>query len=91
LDLLLDVKRLTNGRSKKVANHAHMVALYTMYCNFIRNHSKVRMSPATAARIAVSYLSFDNVLGASTPLRYPNRAARTRSARLRFQTEALPA
>lgn len=38
--------RLTNGHSKKVANHAHIVALYTMFYNFFRyprlssNHSR---------------------------------------------------
>lgn len=31
--------RLTNGHSKTVANHAHMVALYTLFYNFIRTHS----------------------------------------------------
>jgi hypothetical protein len=32
--------RLTKGHSKKVAN----VALYTMFYNFIRTHSKLRMA-----------------------------------------------
>jgi len=30
--------RLTNGFSKKLENHAHAVALYFMYYNFVRNH-----------------------------------------------------
>lgn len=54
--------RLTNGHSKKVANHAHMVALYTMFYNFIRNHSSVRMTPAMAAGIAPTFMSFEDVL-----------------------------
>jgi IS1 family transposase len=54
--------RLTNGHSKKVANHAHMVALYTLFYNFIRTHGKLRMSPAMAAGIAPSFLSFEDVL-----------------------------
>ena len=54
--------RLTNGHSKKVANHAHMVALYTMFYNFIRTHSKLRMSPAMAAGIADTFLGFEDVL-----------------------------
>lgn len=54
--------RLTNGHSKKVANHAHMVALYTLFYNFIRTHGKLRMSPAMAAGIAKTYLTFDDVL-----------------------------
>lgn len=54
--------RLTNGHSKKVANHAHMVALYTVFYNFIRTHGKLRMSPAMAAGIATTFLSFEDVL-----------------------------
>lgn len=54
--------RLTNGHSKKVANHAHMVALYTVFYNFIRTHGKLRMSPAMAAGIASTFLSFEDVL-----------------------------
>ncbi len=54
--------RLTNGHSKKVANHAHMVALYTMFYNFIRTHSKLRMSPAMAAGIADTFMGFEAIL-----------------------------
>lgn len=54
--------RLTNGHSKKVANHAHMVALYTLFYNFIRTHGKLRMSPAMAAGIATTFMSFEDVL-----------------------------
>ena len=54
--------RLTNGHSKKVANHAHMVALYTLFYNFIRTHSTLRMSPAMAAGIADTFLGFEDVL-----------------------------
>ncbi len=54
--------RLTNGHSKKVANHAHMVALYTLFYNFIRTHSKLRMTPAMAAGIADTFLGFEDVL-----------------------------
>jgi IS1 family transposase len=54
--------RLTNGHSKKVANHAHMVALYTLFYNFIRTHGKLRMSPAMAAGITPTFMSFEDVL-----------------------------
>ena len=40
--------RLTNGHSKKIDNHVHMVALYTCWYNFARYNSAVRMSPAMA-------------------------------------------
>lgn len=54
--------RLTNGHSKKVANHAHMVAIYTMFYNFIRTHGKLRMTPAMAAGISTTFLSFEDVI-----------------------------
>jgi hypothetical protein len=41
--------RLTAAHSKKIENHAHMVALYTVWYNFARINSAVRMSPAMAA------------------------------------------
>lgn len=44
--------RLTNGFSKKVANHTHMVALYTVFYNFCRMHKSLRMSPAMAAGVS---------------------------------------
>ena len=63
--------RLTNGHSKKVANHAHMVALYTVFYNFIRTHSKLRMSPAMHAGIASTFLSFEDVLARVDAMQAP--------------------
>jgi len=40
--------RLTTGFSKKVANHEHMVALYTVWYNWIRSHKAHRLTPAMA-------------------------------------------
>ncbi len=54
--------RLTKGHSKKVANHAHMVALYTLFYNFIRTHSKLRMTAAMQAGIATTFMSFADVM-----------------------------
>jgi IS1 family transposase len=44
--------RLTNAFSKKVENHLHSLALFTTYYNFVKVHSKLRMSPAMAAGVA---------------------------------------
>ena len=44
--------RLTNAFSKKIENHAYAVALHMMYYNFVRIHSKLRMSPAMAAGVS---------------------------------------
>ena len=41
--------RLTNGFSKKLENHVHMVALYTVFYNWTRIHNTLRTSPAQAA------------------------------------------
>jgi IS1 family transposase len=54
--------RLTNGHSKTVANHTHMVALYTLFYNFIRTHSKLKMTPAMQAGIASTFMTFEDVL-----------------------------
>jgi IS1 family transposase len=43
--------RLTNGFSKKVANHAHAMALHFMYYNFVRIHKSLRTTPAMAAGV----------------------------------------
>ena len=44
--------RLTNGFSKKLENHGHMVALYFLYYNFCRVHKTLRVTPAMEAGLA---------------------------------------
>ena len=41
--------RLTNGFSKKVENHIHMVALYAVFYNFTKIHKTLKVTPAMAA------------------------------------------
>lgn len=43
--------RLTNGFSKKIENHLHMLSLYFVHYNFCRMHKTLRMSPAMAAGV----------------------------------------
>ena len=44
--------RLTNAFSKKAENHGHMVALYTTWYNFVRQHKTLRCSPSMAAGLS---------------------------------------
>jgi IS1 family transposase len=44
--------RLTNAFSKKLDNHAYAVALHFMYCNFVRIHQTLRVTPAMEAGLA---------------------------------------
>jgi hypothetical protein len=53
--------RLTNAFSKKLTNHAHMVALYALWYNFVRQHKTLRMSPAMAAGIETRLWSMEDV------------------------------
>ena len=53
--------RLTNAFSKKFESHAHMVALYTVWYNFVRVHKTLRVSPAMAAGVTDRLWSMEDV------------------------------
>ena len=44
--------RLTNGFSKKLDNHIHMLSLYFVHYNFCRIHKSLKMTPAMAASVS---------------------------------------
>ena len=46
--------RRTNGFSKKVANHAHALALHYLYYNFCRIHQSLRITPAMATGVSTT-------------------------------------
>lgn len=53
--LVIDVQQGlfgANAFSKKVENHALAVALPMMYCNSVRTHKTLRVTPAMAAGVA---------------------------------------
>jgi len=53
--------RLTNAFSKKFENHAHMVALYTVWYNFVRTHKTHKLSPAMSAGITDTLMSMNDL------------------------------
>jgi len=45
--------RLTNAFSKKFDNHMHMVALYTVWYNYVKQHKSLKgLSPAMATGLS---------------------------------------
>ena len=54
--------RLTNGFSKKVENHAYMVALYFMHYNFCRIHQTLRVTPAMEAGVTDHVWTVEEIL-----------------------------
>ena len=53
--------RLTNAFSKKFENHVHMVALYTVWYNFVRIHKTLRVTPAMAAGLTTKLMSMEDI------------------------------
>ena len=54
---------LTNAFSKKLENHAAMVALYFMYYNFARVHQPIRVTPAMEAGVSDHVWSIGEIVG----------------------------
>ena len=55
--------RLTNAFSKKLENHAAMVALHFMYYNFGRVHQTLRVTPAMESGIASHVWTIQEIVG----------------------------
>jgi len=54
--------RLTNAFSKKFQNHVHMVALYTVWYNFVKQHRSLKgSSPAMAAGVSRTLWSVEEI------------------------------
>ncbi|WP_406872598.1 IS1 family transposase [Aminobacter sp. P9b] len=75
--------RLTNAFSKKFENHVHMVALYTVWYNFIRIHKTLKMSPAMAAGVSNTLWSMNDIcdkMNAVAPKPGPRGSYKKRTA-----------
>ncbi|NGO54509.1 DDE-type integrase/transposase/recombinase [Allomesorhizobium camelthorni] len=53
--------RLTDAFSKKFENHVHIVALFTVWYNFIRIHKTLKMTPSMAAGVSATAWSMDDL------------------------------
>jgi lambda repressor-like predicted transcriptional regulator len=52
---------LADAFSKKFENHMHMVALYTVWYNFVKLHKAHRMTPAMAAGVSDRLWSMEDI------------------------------
>ncbi len=71
--------RLTNGFSKKVENHCHMIAIYAAWYNFVRIHKTLKVTPAMEAGLTDRLWTMEDIaavvdeLDAQTPRKKPGR------------------
>jgi IS1 family transposase len=54
--------RLTNAFSKKLENHCHAVALYSVWYNFVRIHKTLKVAPAMAAGVTDKLWSMEDIV-----------------------------
>jgi len=52
---------LTNGFSKKLENHMWMVAIYTVYYNWIKIHKTLRVTPVMEAGLSTQVCTFEDL------------------------------
>jgi hypothetical protein len=54
--------RLTCAFSKRFESYVHMVALYTLWYNWVRIHKTLRTTPAMAANLTTTLMSMEDVV-----------------------------
>lgn len=54
--------RLTNAFSKRLESHIHMVALYTVWYNWMRIHKTLKVTPAMAANLTDKLMGFEDLI-----------------------------
>lgn len=82
--------RLTNGFSKKFENHAHMVAIYAVWYNWIRIHKTLRVTPAMAAELTDRLWGWEDLVAMMDADQPRRSAALTGKPPPQFQTETPP-
>lgn len=63
--------RLTNAFSKKLENHAHSLALYFFYYNFVRIHKSLKVTPAMAAGVSDTLMSMSDLVSLADAMEEP--------------------
>ena len=71
--------RLTNAFSKKIENHIHMVALYTVFYNFIRIHKTLKVTPAMVSGVSDRLWSMEDIAALIEPTTPAKRGAYKKS------------
>lgn len=56
--------RLTNAFSKKFESHVHMVAIWTVWYNWVRIHKSLRLTPAMAAGLTDRLWTWEEIIAA---------------------------
>lgn len=54
--------RLTNAFSKKFESHVHMVAIWTVWYNWVRIHKSLRITPAMAANLTDTVWTWEMIV-----------------------------
>lgn len=71
--------RLTNAFSKKFENHMHMVAIYTVFYNWLRIHKTLKVTPAMEAGLTERVWEGSDILEVMDAETCPKSAALTRN------------
>ena len=81
--------RLTDGFSKKLENHLHMLSLYFVHYNFVRIHKTLKCTPAMAAGVSTTLQGMTWLAGI-VEAAAPKPGARGPYGEKTIQTETLP-
>jgi IS1 family transposase len=65
--------RLTNAFSKKFENHVHMVAIYTVFYNWIRIHRSLKVTPAMESGLTDQTMEWADILKAMDQAEAPKK------------------
>ena len=79
--------RLTNAFSKKIQNHAAMVAIDAVHYNFARIHKTLRITPAMACGLSDHVWSLEEIVMMAdryAPKPAPRGFYKTKSCKLRY-------